>query len=292
MQKFTLELLIIFRALKNFLLIAFLSFVTIPVFADSTSIQQSDSTAIRPDTLKKDTVLTADSVVSGNPQLPIVKKRDRGTELWVFIACCLTFFVAGINRRINEKKHDQSIMGFLKIGILGQATDRSFYEFNIHQLIGLIVHNLIWSFWVFYFLQGTDYQFVDINLLFFILLFFLISIIYFCKFFFQYLALNILQIHDLPVLLVKCTIGLGYLTTLITLPFFMIIYYVQYPEWNDILIKIFLTIVACYLFFRAFKYFQLFIQFFSGSIFYNILYFCGLELIPLLVFIKISMSIF
>lgn len=277
--------------MRILLVTVLLFFISSSAWADTTSVIKTDSTIQPIDTFKKDTLVVKDTS-SAIVRAPLAKTRHQGTELWVFIACCLTFFLAGINRRINEKKHDQSVLGFLKVSGLGQATDRSFYEFNIHQLIGLIVHNLILALWVFYFLRGTDYQFVPNTLLFFILLFFLISIIYLCKFFFQYLALNILQINDLPVLLVKCTIGLGYLTTLITLPLFMAIYYIQHPEWYDILIKIFLLILSSYLLFRAFKYFQLFIQFFGGSIFYNILYFCGLELIPLLVFIKISLGIF
>jgi len=266
----------------------------------------TDSVSIKNTTIVSDTVtsikepIRLDSIenpdTAGAQTLKVLpppsSPRNQATELWVFIACCLTFFLAGINRRINEKKHDQSILGFLNLGILGQATDRSFYEFNIHQLLGLIVHNLTIALWCFYFLKDTEARFVDNNLLFFILLFFLVSFIYMCKFFFQYLALNILQINDLPVLLVKCTISLGYLTSLISLPVFMIVYYIQYPEWHAILINIFVLILGVYLLFRVFKYLQLFGQFFGASIFYNILYFCGLELIPLLVFIKISSGIF
>ncbi len=257
--------------------------------ADTTSVAKTDS-IMQSDTLTKDTSLVKDTLQA--IMAPRATPRHQETELWVFIACCFTFLFAGLNRRINEKKHDQSILGFMKIGILGQSTDRSFYEFNIHQVIGLAVHNLILALWAFYFLKGSEYQFVDNTLLFFILLFFLVSIIYLFKFFFQYLALNILQINDLPVLLVKCTIGLGYFTTLITLPLFMVIYYIQYTQWHDTLVGIFTVVIAVYLIFRAFKYLQLFLQFFSGSFFYNILYFCGLELIPLLVFVKISFSIF
>lgn len=257
--------------------------------ADTTSLLKVDS-IVQSDTLTKDTSVVKDTLQA--IMAPRATPRHQETELWVFIACCFTFLLAGLNRRINEKKHDQSILGFMKIGILGQSTDRSFYEFNIHQVIGLAVHNLILALWAFYFLKGSEYQFVDNTLLFFILLFFLVSIIYLFKFFFQYLALNILQINDLPVLLVKCTIGLGYFTTLITLPLFMVIYYIQYTQWHDTLVGIFTVVIAVYLIFRAFKYLQLFLQFFSGSFFYNILYFCGLELIPLLVFVKISFSIF
>ena len=257
--------------------------------ADTASLVKVDS-IIQSDTLTKDTSVVKDTLQA--IMAPRATPRHQETELWVFIACCFTFLLAGLNRRINEKKHDQSILGFMKIGILGQSTDRSFYEFNIHQGIGLAVHNLILALWAFYFLKGSEYQFVDNTLLFFILLFFLVSIIYLFKFFFQYLALNILQINDLPVLLVKCTIGLGYFTTLITLPLFMVIYYIQYTQWHDTLVGIFTVVIAVYLIFRAFKYLQLFLQFFSGSFFYNILYFCGLELIPLLVFVKISFSIF
>lgn len=224
--------------------------------------------------------------------LPEARKRNQTTEVWVFVVCCLTFFLAGLNRRINEKRHDQSILGFLNVNLLGQSTERSFYEFNIHQLIGLIVHNLIVALWCFYFLNETDYQFVNNNLLFFILLFFLVSIVYLSKFFFQYLSLNILQINDLPVLLVKCTIGLGYFTFLISLPLFMVIYYVQYTEWHEALVRSFMVLMSVYLLFRCFKYLQLFAQFFGASIFYNILYFCALELIPLLVLIKISRVVF
>ena len=257
--------------------------------ADTASLVKVDS-IIQSDTLTKDTSVVKDTLQA--IMAPRATPRHQETELWVFIACCFTFLLAGLNRRINEKKHDQSILGFMKIGILGQSTDRSFYEFNIHQVIGLAVHNLILALWAFYFLKGSEYQFVDNTLLFFILLFFLVSIIYLFKFFFQYLALNILQINDLPVLLVKCTIGLGYFTTLITLPLFMVIYYIQYTQWHDTLVGIFTVVIAVYLIFRAFKYLQLFLQFFSGSFFYNIMYFCGLELIPLLVFVKISFSIF
>lgn len=257
--------------------------------ADTASLVKVNS-IIQSDTLTKDTSVVKDTLQA--IMAPRATPRHQETELWVFIACCFTFLLAGLNRRINEKKHDQSILGFMKIGILGQSTDRSFYEFNIHQVIGLAVHNLILALWAFYFLKGSEYQFVDNTLLFFILLFFLVSIIYLFKFFFQYLALNILQINDLPVLLVKCTIGLGYFTTLITLPLFMVIYYIQYTQWHDTLVGIFTVVIAVYLIFRAFKYLQLFLQFFSGSFFYNILYFCGLELIPLLVFVKISFSIF
>ena len=224
---------------------------------------------------------------------PVAQKRVHHTEVWVFIACCFTFLLAGLNRRINEKRHDQSVTGFLNINLLGQSTERSFYEFNIHQLISLGVHNLILALWGYYFLEGGEYyQIVGSSLLFFILLFFLISIIYLCKFFFQYLVLNILQIDELPVLLVKCTIGLGYLTTLISLPLFMVIYYIQYPEWEGVLVIIFLILFGIYLLFRSFKTLQLFGQFFRGSIFYNILYFCALEIVPLLVTIKISMILF
>ena len=257
--------------------------------ADTASLVKVDS-IIQSDTLTKDTSVVKDTLQA--IMAPRATPRHQETELWVFIACCFTFLLAGLNRRINEKKHDQSILGFMKIGILVQSTDRSFYEFNIHQVIGLAVHNLILALWAFYFLKGSEYQFVDNTLLFFILLFFLVSIIYLFKFFFQYLALNILQINDLPVLLVKCTIGLGSFTTLITLPLFMVIYYIQYTQWHDTLVGIFTVVIAVYLIFRAFKYLQLFLQFFSGSFFYNILYFCGLELIPLLVFVKISFSIF
>ncbi len=264
--------------------------------ADSNNISKRDSSQIKPvtsqiETIIKDTIRVKDTSVS-EIIIPQSKTRNQTRELWVFIACCITFFLAGLNRKINEKKHDQSILGFLNFGLLGQATDRSFYEFNIHQLIGLIVHNLIIALWTFYFLKGTDFRFVDNNLLFFILLFFLVSIIYLCKFFFQYLTLNILQINDLAVLLVKCTISLGYFASLISLPLFMAIYYIQYPEWHSILVMVFVVIIASYLVFRTFKYLQLFSQFFVGSIFYNILYFCGLELIPLLVFIKIGKDIF
>ena len=268
-----------------------LLFISAFALADTTSVAKLDSIKTHSDTLTKDSsIINLDTSQVISP--PIAIPRHQETELWVFIACCFTFLLAGLNRRINEKKHDQSIVGFMKIGILGQSIDRSFYEFNIHQVIGLAVHNLILALWTFYFLKGSEYQFVNNTLLFFILLFFLVSIIYLFKFFFQYLALNILQINDLPVLLVKCTIGLGYFTTLITLPLFMVIYYIQYTQWHDILVGILIIILVTYLIFRTFKYLQLFFQFFSGSFFYNILYFCGLELIPLLVFIKISFSIF
>ncbi len=256
--------------------------------APSDSNTVSDSNRITP--VKKNTEVKITPNPITVPPKPL--QRPHRSELWVFIACCFTFFLAGINRRINEKKHDQSVLGFLKLGMLGQAVDRSFYEFNIHQLLGLLVHNLILALWTYYFLRDTDYQLVNSSLLFFILLFFSISILYLCKFFFQYLALNILQIHDLPVLLVKCTIGLGYLATLISLPLFMVIYYVQFPEWHTLLLGLLLILSSLYIVFRTFKYLLLFSQFFGGSIFYNILYFCGLELIPLLVFIKISSSIF
>jgi len=262
------------------------------VYADSTSLRAVDSVSqvnvSNTDTLiKKDTTNKEASI-----DLPDSRQRTQTTEVWVFIACCVTFFLAGLNRRINEKKHDQSVLGFLTINLLGQSTDRSFYEFNIHQLLGLIVHNLVIALWCFYFMNDTDYQFVTNNLLFFILLFFMVSIIYLCKFFFQFLALNILQINDLPVLLVKCNIGLGYFTFLISLPLFMIIYYVQFPEWHTILETFFIVLMSVYLAFRSFKYLQLFLQFFGTTIFYIILYFCALELIPLLVVIKISMGIF
>jgi len=273
--------------------IYFFLLFNISVFADSTTIHSSDTIALHKDSAVNMSILSTDTTTKEalNTNPPSVQ-RVHNNEVWVFIACCLTFFLAGLNRRINEKRHDQSILGFLDFGALGQSTDRSFYEFNIHQLLGLIVHNLIIALWCFYFLHDTDYQFATNNLLFFILLFFLVSIIYLCKFFFQYLALNILQINDLPVLLVKCTIGLGYFAMLISLPIFMIIYYIQYPEWHLILVNIFVFIMAVYLIFRSIKYFQLFAQFFGTTIFYNILYFCGLELIPLLVFIKISLGIF
>lgn len=262
------------------------------VYADSTSLLAADSVSsvIVSNTdsfIKKDTAQKQVSIDASDS-----RQRTQTTEVWVFIACCVTFFLAGLNRRINEKKHDQSVLGFLTINLLGQSTDRSFYEFNIHQLLGLIVHNLVIALWCFYFMNDTDYQFVTNNLLFFILLFFMVSIIYLCKFFFQFLALNILQINDLPVLLVKCNIGLGYFAFLISLPLFMIIYYVQFPEWHTILETIFLILMAIYLAFRSFKYLQLFLQFFGTTIFYIILYFCALELIPLLVVIKISMGIF
>jgi hypothetical protein len=268
-----------------------LLFFSAGAFADTNALAVPDSLQQQTDSLTKDTAKITDTTAA-TIQAPLANPRHQSTELWVFIACCLTFFIAGINRRINEKKHDQSILGFLKIGILGQSTERSFYEFNIHQMIGLAVHNLILALWAFYFLRGTDYQFSTNSLLFFSLLFFLISIIYLCKFFFQYLALNILQINDLPILLVKCTIGLGYFTTLISLLLFMVIYHIQYTEWHEALVTIFLILMSTYLVFRAFKYLQLFLQFFNGSIFYIILYFCGLELMPLLVFIKISLGIF
>ncbi len=278
--------------MKYFLLIIFCFGLLVVSYADSTSILAIDTTKLDSFITKKDSVAVKDSIEANFLVPPLSIPRTHASELWIFIACCFTFFLAGLNRRINEKKHDQSILGFMHVGLLGQATDRSFYEFNIHQLIGLAVHNLVLSFWAYYFLRGTDYQFVENTLLFFILLFFLISIIYLCKFFFQYLALNILQILDLPILLVKCTIGLGYFTTLLTLPLFMVIYYIQYPEWHDSLVLAFLIIMLIYLLFRAFKFLQLFIQFFGSSTFYNILYFCALELIPLLVFIKIGWSIF
>ena len=258
---------------------------TINVANDSV-MSSTDSVAQNTDTLVQ--------VKKSKPQIirPAAKIRPRSTEVWVFITCCLTFFLAGINRRINEKKHDQSVLGFINFNLLGQSTDRSFFEFNIHQLLGLIVHNLILSLWIFYFLHNTDYQFVTQNLLFYILLFFMISIIYLCKFFFQYLLLNILQINDLPVLLVKCTIGLGYFTSLISLPLFMVIYYIQYPEWQPVLLNLFVIILGIYLLFRLFKYLQLFAQYFGTSLFYNILYFCGLELLPMMVFIKAGMGVF
>lgn len=262
--------------------------------ADTTAINLTDSTINQTDTLNQDSIKAADTSNTKKTEImmPPANPRSQGTEVWVFIACCITFFLAGLNRRINEKKHDQSILGFLNFGIISQSTDRSFYEFNIHQLLGLIVHNLIIAFWCFYFLKDTPYKFVENTLLFFILLFFLVSIIYLCKFFFQYLALNILQIDDLPVLLVKCNIGLGYFAFLISLPLFMVMYYVQYPEWHTVLVNILIVLMAVYLLFRTIKYFQLFAQFFRSNIFYNILYFCGLELVPLLVFIKISLDIF
>ncbi len=269
--------------------------------ADSTRVQQPDSVSVAPgDTasianpLVRNAVVIPDTIARKDSTAVIQTQhlRVQNTETWVFVACCFTFFLAGLNRRINDKKHDQSILGFLSLGMLGQATDRSFYEFNIHQLLGLAVHNLVIALWVFYFLKGTDYQFVDSTLLFFILLFFLVSIVYLCKFFFQYLALNILQINDLPVLLVKCNIGLGYFAFLISLPVFMVVYYVQYPEWNWILVRIFMVVMGIYLLFRSFKYVQLFAQFFRASIFYNILYLCGLEFIPMLVLIKIGVDIF
>lgn len=253
------------------------------------------------DTIASDTVSRlSDSMISSKqsventtPELkPPAELRKRTTELWVFIACCLTVFLAGINRRINEKRHDNSILGFLDTGLIGQATDRSFYEFNIHQLLGIIVHNQILALWACYFLKGTDYQLVNSTLQLFILLFFVISFIYMSKFFFQYLTLNILQINDLPVLLVKGTVGLGYFASLISLPLFMVLYYTQLPQWQPILVTLFVIIISGYLIFRLFKFIQLFAQFFGTSIFYNILYFCGLELIPLMVFIKLSMVFF
>ena len=143
--------------------------------ADTASLVKVDS-IIQSDTLTKDTSVVKDTLQA--IMAPRATPRHQETELWVFIACCFTFLLAGLNRRINEKKHDQSILGFMKIGILGQSTDRSFYEFNIHQVIGLAVHNLILALWAFYFLKGSEYQFVDNTLLFFILLFFLVSIIY------------------------------------------------------------------------------------------------------------------
>ncbi|NUM32118.1 MAG: DUF4271 domain-containing protein [Bacteroidetes bacterium] len=222
----------------------------------------------------------------------IINFRVQGTELWVFIACCLTFVLAGINRRINEKKHDQTILGFLNFNTLGQSVNRSFYEFNIHQLIGLIVHNLVLSFWCFYFFKETSFQIISNNLLFFVFLFFSVSLVYICKFFFQYLALNIIQTNELSVLVVKCIISLGYFFTLITLPLFMVMYYIQNPDWQLNLEYILLCITAVYLLFRTFKIFQLFAQFFGISFFYNILYFCGLELIPLLVLIKLIIRLF
>lgn len=277
----------------RFLIILFLIIVShINGFADSTNRVIADSTngALYKDTAK---VVKVDSINKPSQiNIPNEQHRSKAREVWVFIACCITFFLAGLNRRINEKKHDQSVLGFLNLNLLGQSTDRSFYEFNIHQLLGLIVHNLVIALWCFYFMNETDYQFVPNNLLFFILLFFLVSIIYLFKFFFQYLALNILQIHDLPVLLVKCNISLGYFTFLISLPLFMIMYYVQYPEWHETLVTLFLILMGIYLTFRSIKYLQLFVQFFGTSIFYIILYFCALELIPLLVVIKISMGIF
>lgn len=275
------------------LIIPFLIIVShITGYADSTNRLIADSSNGAP---WKDTagVVKVDSINKpAQINVPNEQQRSKAREVWVFIACCITFFLAGLNRRINEKKHDQSVLGFLNLNLLGQSTDRSFYEFNIHQLLGLIVHNLVIALWCFYFMNETDYQFVPNNLLFFILLFFLVSIIYLFKFFFQYLALNILQIHDLPVLLVKCNIGLGYFTFLISLPLFMIMYYVQYPEWHETLVTLFLILMAIYLTFRSIKYLQLFVQFFGTTIFYIILYFCALELIPLLVVIKISMGIF
>ena len=250
-----------------------------------------DSVHAQLDTIKKDIVsINSTSALKLNKPEAVPINRER--ELWVFIACCLTFLLAGINRRINEKNHDQSIIGFLRLGALGRSTTRSFFEFNIHQILAFVVHNLIVALWVFYFLKETEFKFVDENMLFFTLLFFLVSIIYLFKFFFQYLTLNILQNDDLAVLLVKCTISLGYLVSLISLPLFMVIYYSQLPEWQGILINIFGVLIAAYLLFRIFKYILLFAQFFNSSAFYNIIYLCSIELIPLLVFIKISLDIF
>ncbi|MCB9252087.1 MAG: DUF4271 domain-containing protein [Flavobacteriales bacterium] len=233
----------------------------------------------------------SDSVVNGEI-LPEAVSRTQNKEVWVFVVCCLTFFLAGLNRRINEKKHDQSVLGFLNFNFIGQAMDRSFYEFNIHQLFSFIVHNLILALWCFYFLKDSELKFVPNNLLFFTLLFFFIALVYLFKFFFQYLSLNILQINDLPVLLVKCTVGLGYLALLISLPVFMALYYMESVEWSSVLMNTFAILMLGYLSFRSIKYAQLFMQFFRTSIVYNIIYFCGLELIPLLVFIKLSMGIF
>lgn len=274
-----------------YLLLLFLPVISM---GDSTEVvsEQLDSAIV--DTANTIATTPKDTVKFEAIEKPdkIFNFRNHGTELWVFIACCLTFLLAGINRRINEKKHDQTILGFLNFNTIGQSVNRSFYEFNIHQLIGLIVHNLVLSFWCFYFLKGTAFQIITSNLLFFILLFFSVSLVYICKFFFQYLALNILQINELSVLIVKCVISLGYFTTLITLPLFMVMYYIQNPEWQQNLEYILLGITALYLFFRTFKIFQLFAQFFGISFIYNILYFCGLELIPLLVLIKLIIRLF
>ena len=268
-------------------------------------VSYADSTIVNTIANPTDTFANKDSIAKPdkpNPDTQIFREiekprynfsfRNHNTELWVLIVCCLTFLLAGINRRINEKKHDQTILGFLNFNTIGQSVNRSFYEFNIHQLIGLIVHNLVISFWCFYFLKGTSYQIIPGNLLFFILLFFSVSLIYICKFFFQYLALNILQVNELSVLIVKCIISIGYFTALISLPIFMIIYYIQNQQWQVYLEYVVMAIAGVYLLFRTFKIFQLFTQFFGLSFFYNILYFCGLELIPLLVLIKLLIGLF
>lgn len=264
-------------------------------FADTTSIavQPTDTTTI--DTAIQSNI--QNTIVDSTPkeierQTNNFLLRTQNTELWVFIVCCLTFLLAGINRRINEKKHDQTILVFLNFNPISQSVNRSFFEFNIHQLIGLIVHNLVLSFWCFYFLKGTSFQIIPSNLLYFILLFFAVSLVYISKFFFQYLALNILQLSELAVLIVKSIVSIGYFTALITLPLFMIIYYVQNSVWQHNLEQVVFAILGIYLLFRSFKIFQLFLQFFGISFFYNILYFCGLEIIPLLVLIKLMMNLF
>ena len=66
--------------------------------------------------------------------------RSQDTEVWVFIACCITFFLAGLNRRINEKKHDQSILGFLNFG-LSRKTFATCVERTVTKS-ALLIHQL------------------------------------------------------------------------------------------------------------------------------------------------------
>ena len=82
--------------------------------ADTASLVKVDS-IIQSDTLTKDTSVVKDTLQA--IMAPRATPRHQETELWVFIACCFTFLLAGLNRRINEKKHDQSKLGFMKIGI-------------------------------------------------------------------------------------------------------------------------------------------------------------------------------
>ncbi|MFT4522114.1 MAG: hypothetical protein ACI8ZN_001054 [Bacteroidia bacterium] len=242
------------------------------------SIRKDTSIGLRRKLKQRDTLAPA-SVTKDEAAIAVLRTRNR--KWWVFSLLVFILILVGVLQNINPSRHKYALVNALFLPPADEKTER--YEVvDWYQIIQMLVTSLILAAWLFL-LPPFD---LNLTILpggsFFggIMLFFIL--LYMFKYFIHYLVAIILQADQLAIKLVVNISNIMYFYSIVLLPFLLIGYYSPYDWSSEYVNQILLSITAIFLLIRFIRIFVLYLKGFPFSKIYIILYFCALEIVPLL----------
>jgi hypothetical protein len=219
------------------------------------------------------------------PEYAIIKLPSNN-NLLIFIVLLNVMFIIAIIKLSNEK----NLVSFVK-SLYSNVSAVKYYGnrgklFSKVNLQLLFVQLLMVSLGIALY-KNVPIPLPDDTLLRFIILFLSLLVVMILKIFVNWAIEKIFEINNLAVVVINHTIGINFVSTLVILPVFLVVY-LNSGVSNDHFLPVFTTAtIIISLFIRVFRSFMMLNLSFPYPKVYLLLYFCTAEILPWLILFKL-----